>query len=163
MSEVLKFMKDIYRKIKDENLEWKNVYPNNMPCNGVDGIYTEMFFEKDGKYQYIKYTIEYCSRCDKDGISHPKEGVKYYVLHELKIDDLEEKFEIPEPTDKFDYNNDLACFVNEYGRFRYVFDDEETAKCVAKKDLKMMLYLYSHLLTEEEIDEWNNFVKEHDK
>lgn len=163
MNNILEFMKEVYEKINNEGLEWKNVYPNNMPCNGVDGIYTEMFFKKNEKYEYIKYTIEYCSKCDKEGMSHPEEGVKYYVLHELKIHDLEEKFKIPEPTDKFDYNNDLACFVNEYGRFRYVFDDEETAKCVAKKDLKMMLYLYSHLLTEEEIDEWNNFVKENDK
>lgn len=129
-----------------------------MYCNGVEGIYTDMFFKMDNKYKYVKYSIEYMSRCDSDGISHPDEGIKYYVLHELVINDLDEKFEIPEPTGGINFNDDLACLVNNYGRFRYVFDDEETAKNVVKAELLHMIYPYTYMLNDEELNEWKTFL-----
>ena len=163
MSELVQWMKDVYTKAKENNLNWKPVHPNNMPCNGIEGLYTDMFFEKDNKYEYIKFTIEYVSRCDEEGISHPDEGIKYYVLHELREFDLNEKFEIPEPTDEFDINNEYSCMVNNYGRFRYVFNDEETAKKVANKQLLHMLYPYTYILSEGDYKEWIKFLGEKDE
>ena len=159
MSDLVNWMKDIYIKAKTNDFKWKNIYPNNMIQNGIDGIYTDMFFEKDNKYTYIKYSIEYCSRCDEEGISHREEGIKYYVLHELRMHDLDETFEIPEPTTNFLVDDEYACMVNDYGRFRYVFDDEETAKKVVANELRMMIYPYKYILSEEEGEEWNNFLE----
>lgn len=160
MSEILEWMKEIYAKAKNNDFKWKPIYPNNMPCNGTDGIYTDMFFERSNKFQYIKYSIRYQSRCDKDGISHPEEGTAFYILHELRIDDLEEKFEIPQPSDKFDWSNSYSNLVNDYGRFRYAFSDEETAKSVVAAELVQMIYPFGYILSDNEQNEWNLFVNE---
>ena len=156
---LLPWLKTMYLKAKSCDLEWKNIYSNNMPCNGIEGIYTDMFFEKDGKYTYWKFSIEYMARCDSEGTLHPKDGIKYYVLHELNIDDLEETFQIPEPSDKLDLNDDLRFLVNDYGNFKYVFDDVETAKSAAQHALLGIIYPYIYILTEEECIEWKEFIK----
>ena len=160
MSELVEWMKDIYLRARENRFEWKPVHPNNMSCNPVEGIYTDMNFKKDGKYRYLKYTISYESRCDEKGMSHPEEGTKYYVLHELRADDLEEKIVIPEPSDDFRpfKKNDPATIVNNYGRFRYVFDDEETAKKVVCSELVHMIYPYTYILGDEEGEKWNEFL-----
>ena len=161
---MLEWMKSVYAKVKENDFEWKPLYPNNMPCNGVAGLYMYMFFKEDDHFKYVKFTIEYMSRCDEDGISHPEEGTKYYVLHLLKEDDLKETFEIPEPSDDycpFDYTN--AGVVNDYGRFRYVFDDEETAKKAAAKELLQMIYPATYFLSYKEQQYWDWFVKSFEK
>lgn len=161
MSEILEWMKEIFKKAKNNDFSWKPIHPNNTPCNGVDGIYTDMFFEKGDKFQYVKYSIRYQPRCDKDGISHPEEGTAFYILHELRIDDLEEKFEIPEPNNNSKWNDPYANMVNNYGRFRYAFGDEETAKSVVAAELIQMIYPYGYILSEKEQGEWNSFVNEY--
>ena len=57
MKDLLKWMKEVYVQAKENNFEWKKIYPNNMVQNGIEGIYTDMFFEVDGKYRYVKYSI----------------------------------------------------------------------------------------------------------
>ena len=158
---LLNWMKSVYSKAMDENWIWKPLYNNNMPGNGVEGVYTDMFFKADSHYDYLKFTIQYMSRCDESGISHPEDGVKYYILHSLEINDLQETFVIPEPTDDFHPFNqeDKAGLVNNYGRFRYVFDDEETPKKVAHAELLQMLYPRSFLFSVEDSYEWGEFVK----
>jgi hypothetical protein len=158
MSELLETMKAVYIRAKEKNFEWKPIYSNNMLQNGIAGIYTDMFFEWDGKYRYIKYSIEYQSRCDGDGLSHSEEGTAFYILHALVIDDLEEKFEIPEPDNHFDWEDTYANMVNNYGRFRYAFSDEETAKSVVSHELLGMIYPYGYLLSDAEAEEWNQFI-----
>ena len=159
MSKLLEWMKEVFTKAENNDFLWKPIYENNMPCNGKSGIYTDMFFEKNGMYQYRKFSIEYVSRCDSVGISHPEEGIRYYVLHLLEIDDLDETFEIPEPSDDYDILEETnANLVNDYGRFRYVFDDEETAKSVVCNELKQMIYPFTYILDKEESLEWNRFI-----
>lgn len=156
--ELLSWLKEIYTIAKTNSFEWKHIHPNNRLQNDIDGIYTDMFFEKDGKYTYIKYSIQYMYRCDERGFSHPEEGVKYYVLHELRMDDLEEAWKIPEPVKKIDPEDTLSLLVNDYGRLCYVFDDIETAKCVAGRCLCRIVYPYAYLLNEAEAKEWNQFI-----
>jgi len=159
MNKLLDWMKEVFTKAENNDFLWKPIYANNMPCNGKSGIYTDLFFEKDGKYQYRKFSIEYVSRCDSMGISHPEEGIRYYVLHLLELDDLDETFEIPEPSDDVDFFDDSnAGIVNDYGRFRYVFDDEQTAKEVVSSELKQMVYPFFHILNKEEAVEWKRYV-----
>ena len=116
------------------------------------------FFFK-GHYRYVKFTVQYVSRCDENGLSHPEEGTKYYVLHELVLDDMKEPFYIPEPNNESKWNDEKAYKVNEYGRFRYVFDDEETAKKVVFNELTFMIYPLGYLLDDDEIEEWNDFIE----
>ncbi len=160
MSKLLDWMKAVFTKAEENDLQWKPIYANNMPCNGKIGIYTDMFFERDDKFQYRKFSIEYVTRCDTCGISHPEEGIRYYVLHLLEINDLDERFEIPEPSDDFNpFDEDnYAAIVNDYGRFRYVFDDEQTAKEVVCAELQQMVYPYLYILDKEDEAEWKRFV-----
>lgn len=163
MSELLEWMKNVYKSAKENQFEWKPIYPNNMPCNPQNGIYVDMFFEREGKYTYLKYSIQYQSRCDKDGLSHPEEGPQFYILHELRENDIEEKFDIPEPSNDFRWDNHLANLVNNYGRFRYAFNDEETAKSVVSHELLSLIYPYGYILSVEEVKEWNSFVEDYEK
>jgi hypothetical protein len=126
--------------------------------NGIDGIYTDMFFKCNGKYKYVKFSIIYQSRCDRNGMSHPEEETAFYILHEFRINDLEEKFQIPEPGKHMDWENAFATMVNNYGRFRYAFRNEKTAKSVISHELLMMIYPYVYLLSDTEAEEWNRFV-----
>lgn len=163
MSSLVEWMKDAYLIARNGALNWKPLYSNNMPSNGQDGIYTDMNLRSDNGYQYIKFSIQYQSRCDAEGIIHPEEGTKYYVFHSLVIDELEEMIQIPEPNNDFapftDDNDNLI--VNIYGRFRYAFDDEETAKSVACYELLHLIYPYSYILSEDEGREWNRFLTDY--
>lgn len=160
MSTLLEWMKVVYEKAKGGNLQWKPLYPNNMPCNGIAGSYTDMFIKEGKRYSYIKFTIQYMHRCDEDGISHPEEGIRYYVLHQLEIRDLEETFSIPVPSDDYKMTEETdADIVNSFGRFRYVFDDEGTARKVACSELLHIIYPFTHVLSEEECAEWDIFQK----
>lgn len=161
MSERIEWMKRIYKTAVRKELEWKPIYPNNMPCNGMEGVYTDMFFEQDGSYTYFKFSIQYCAKCDENGLTRRDEGIRYYVLHELRRSNLEERFEIPTPSDETDVLHDnLALFVNNYGRFRYVFDDVETAKSVVANELLQYIYPFTYLLDDDEGEEWNRFLRE---
>jgi hypothetical protein len=83
-------------------------------------------------------------------------------LHELRLLDLEEKFEIPEPGENFEWNDTLPKLVNKYGRFRYAFLDEDTAKKVVSNELMMWIYPFRYILSEQEIEEWNSFIKNYE-
>lgn len=160
MSEMLQWMKDVYTKAKTGSLDWKPIYPNNVPSNGKQGIYADMSFRRGDKYDYLKFSIEYKAICDENGLSHPEEGTQYFVLHKLKIHDLEEPIVIPEPDEHTDiWGESNALLVNTYGDFRYVFDDEDTAKKAVSNELLNMIYPCTYLLKDEE-DEWIEFLRE---
>lgn len=117
-----------------------------------------MFFKMGDSYQYVKFSIQYMPRCDENGLCHPEEGIKYYVLHKLSMNDLNEIFEIPKPSDDGFRFNDKACLLNDYGRFRFVFDDELTAKRVVPHELLQMIYPYQFILDDEELLDWQEFL-----
>ncbi len=157
-SNLLEWMKSIYKVIVDRNIEWRELHANNMKMNPLEGYYFYMFTpEINGNgVEMLKFTIHFMSRCDIKGISHPEEGVKYYVLHSFK-EKYKEKFVIPEPIDFFALGS-IGNIVNDYGRFRYIFDDLETATEVAYSELRQMIYPYTYILSEEECNEWNQFI-----
>lgn len=73
---------------------------------------------KGDKFTYIKFTIQYQSRCDENGLSRPKEGIKYYT-----------------------------------------FDDVETAKKVAVKEVEQLITPFLHCLTNEDYSDVKEFIK----
>lgn len=165
MSDLLERLKRYYLAAKRKTFTWYDLYPNNMPCNGKSGIYTYFWFEKKDGWEFLKYTIEYCHRVDEKGLTHTDEPVKYYVLHAFGKE-YSEQYRIPEPGNDSRLHDAPPegefhpTIVNEYGRFRYVFDDEETAKKVVSYELLHMLYPNLYILPNEDESEWNKFVDE---
>lgn len=164
MSNLLETLKQYYLAAKQKQFTWYDLYPNNMPCNGKEGVYTYFWFEREDGWQFLKYTIKYCYRVDEKGMTHSDEPVKYYVLHEYK-ETLPEQLKIPEPSDRMSLSKPPEGefpqeIVNSYGRFRYVFDDEETPKKVVSTELLHILYPYLYILTDEERKAWDKFIKE---
>jgi len=169
MSEIVERLKAYYKAAKNNNIKWYDYYPNNMPCNHKEGIYTYFWFKNNDKWNFLKYTIEYMSRVDAEGITHTEEGVKYYVLHSYQKE-YDNIMTIPEPSDDDGMllNDDTDTefspdIVNDFGRFRYVFDDEETAKAVISSELLARIYPYLFILSKEELEEWKYFVDAFEK
>jgi hypothetical protein len=77
MSDLLQWLMDVYTKAKSNDFEWKPVYPNNMISNGKCGIFTDMSFKSGNKFEYLKFTVQYMSSGDENGMSHPEEGEKW--------------------------------------------------------------------------------------
>lgn len=165
MGNLLEQLKQYCLTAKQKTFLWYDVHANNMPQNPKDGIYTYFWFEKEGGWEFLKFTVQYCHRVDGKGLTHSEEPVKYYVLHEFR-EKYPERYKIPEPNDHPPLSRDKSAgefspsIVNEYGRFRYVFDDEETAKKVVSRELLHILYPYLYILSEEDRSAWNKFIDE---
>lgn len=165
MSNLLEQLKQYYLTAKQKTFIWYDVHANNMPQNPKDGIYTYFWFEKEDGWEFLKFTVQHCHRVDEEGLTHSEEPVKYYVLHEFR-EKYPERYKIPEldRDPPLSWNKSAGEFypsiVNEYGRFRYVFDDEETAKKVVSRELLHILYPYLYILSEEDRSAWNKFIDE---
>ena len=159
MSDLLEYLKTLYIRAKENTFEWKPIHPNNTIKNPVDGIYTELSIPKDGKYMYLKYSIQYQPPVDSTGLLHTGDGIKYYILHELRIHDMDEPFQIPPPT-KTTERNSLGNMINDFGRFRFVFDDESTAKEAVRWELLQIISPYTYTLSDEDGKAWNEFLFE---
>lgn len=132
MSDLSEYIKSLYT-IARRGFEWKPLYFNNN------------------------------SSMDENGFSCHKEGIKYYILHLLKIDDLTEPLIVPKPCNtgniQTDSQNSAALTVNNFGRFRYAFDDVETAKKVAVKEVEQLITPFLHCLTNEDYSDVKEFIK----
>ena len=157
MSELLEFLKPIYSTAIKNDFVWKPIHPNNMLENPISGVYTDFNFKDKDKYRYVKYSIQYQSMCDSNGLSHPELGTKYYILHEFQIIS-NDPIIVPEPTGNFTFGA-FDGYINDYGRFRYAFDDEATAKSVACKELLQIIYPYTYILDPEELKEFNKYCE----
>ena len=129
---------------------------------------TDIIFSFVLQYSFEEF-FEYMSRVDAEGITHTEEGVKYYVLHSYQKE-YDNIMTIPEPSDDDGMllNDDTDTefspdIVNDFGRFRYVFDDEETAKAVISSELLARIYPYLFILSKEELEEWKYFVDAFEK
>lgn len=164
MSDLSEYIKSLYT-IARRGFEWKPLYFNNNSSMDENGIYSDMNIPKGDKFTYIKFTIQYQSRCDKNGFSHPKEGIRFYILHSLKIDDLTEPLIVPKPCNaevsQTSSQVSAALSVNNFGRFRYVFDDVETAQKVAIKEIEQMITPLYHCLLKVECDDVKNFIEKY--
>lgn len=162
MSDLSEYIKSLYT-IARRGFEWKPLYFNNNSSMDENGIYSDMNIPKGDKFTYIKFTIQYQSRCDKNGFSHPKEGIRFYILHSLKIDDLTEPLIVPDSCNTENVQTDSqissSLTVNNFGRFRYAFDDVETAKKVAVKEVEQLITPFLHCLTNEDYSDVKEFIK----
>lgn len=164
MSDLSEYIKSLYT-IARRGFEWKPLYFNNNSSMDENGIYSDMNIPKGDKFTYIKFTIQYQSSCDENGLSHPEEGIKYYILHSLKIDDLTEPLIVPKPCNaevsQTSSQVSAALSVNNFGRFRYVFDDVETAQKVAIKEIEQMITPLLRCLTKEDYRNVKGFIEKY--
>lgn len=136
-------------KLKEKDLEWKPLYPNNMPCNGLCGCYCFLWIKnKEGEYSGRKYTILFQEKENEKGCVQKGE-VEFYVLFEKSYYNEQEPFVYPEPsnssilasgkpTDIFD--------INSYGTFIRAYTSENKARERALIQFKMIFsYAMSHL------------------
>lgn len=88
-----------------------------------------------------------------------------YILHSLKIDDLTEPLIVPKPCNTENIQTDsqisATLTVNNFGRFRYAFDDVETAKKVAVKEVEQLITPLLHCLTNEDYRDVKEFIKKY--
>lgn len=151
MAEIEDIVKDAYG-VKD--FDWKPLYPNNMPCNGLMGYYAVKLHElEEGVLSGRKYTILFQCEMDEDGITLENAGVEYYVLFEKCYDEIVGLGVHPAPSDNVSMFSTHeggtlnALEVNGYGRFCYVCKTLEQAKRLAVMNYQMVFgYALSHLL-----------------
>lgn len=137
-----------------DDLVWKPLYPNNMPCNSQEGIYCMLLHKnEDGSYSGRKYTIYYQFPVDEDGTTLSCDTPELYILFEKNYCNLKGEPKHPEPCnnpqDIFDslYNKGEvldSCEVNDYGSFYRAYRDIEDAK---KDALKCYQAIYGFALS----------------
>ena len=148
---------NIIKQVEDmtvQDIKWKNLYPNNMPCNGIEGIYCVFLHEnEDGTFDGRKYTIYNQLPITEDGIICMNQEPEFYILFEKTYTGLKSNEGHPEPCNKLNLRlrsveEELdACEVNDYGDFRRAYISLEDAKKGVLRDYKQSLYMYRYMLS----------------
>lgn len=158
-NDLINYLIRLYKIGKTNDLKWREIHGNNMIDNSVDGIFAEQCIKNGKRFDYVKYSIVYKYRTDENFISYPNEGIKYYVLHSVQMNDLKKRFRTPEPKENVNLEDWRALSVNKYGDFRAVFSDEVTAKKAAASLFLHMIYPYQFIMTEEETRIYNKKIE----
>ncbi len=127
------------KRLHDEDLIWKPVHPNNMPGNGVEGIYC-LIFKKSGIKTYCcKWTIEYQHRETEPMMISSDSEIEAYILHMKRYFNVKGPLRYPSPNNHRDediirdlvkgnrptlHNDD----INDYGDFVRAYRTLEEAK-----------------------------------
>lgn len=162
MTDIVERLAAIYREYKKGEFRWHDLRANNMVQNDVEGCYTFFWFPNNGRWDFWKWTVQYQHPVHADGLTYTDEPVKYYILHEFH-ETYGQILRIPEPDDGRHYHDDPPDgffgpeIINRYGRFRYAFDDLATAKAVIGPELGHIIYPHLYLLSDKEMEEWNDF------
>lgn len=125
--------------LKEPDFVWKELYPNNMPCNGIEGYYCLVNVGNNCARKYtIKFQKETLKKDGSNGILNNRNRVttpvEFYILLEQNYSNIKGEIKIPEPSNDFLFkslNNDNTfsnCSVNTYGSFIRVYKDLEGAK-----------------------------------
>lgn len=118
-------------QIKQEDVIWEPLHPNNMLGNPVEGYYTLLFRKQyDGKIFGFKWTIVF--QYEEIDYALSGDNINAYILFGKDYTDLEKPFSYPEPREKCMFINDYdtGCIdgVNDYGNFYYAYKTLEDAK-----------------------------------
>lgn len=163
MTTELKEVVTFANRLKVEDLVWKPMYPNNMKCNGENGLYTIIYTRSTAGHidSCRKYTILYQSPEVKpgSGMVDPDYADKY-ILFEKSYPEVfgEPYYEGPyesEPPDLWRCKGRTfsSTDMNDYGGFVYAYDNLEHAMMRAETQYKAIFgYALSHLLGDDEND-----------
>jgi hypothetical protein len=168
--DLLMWMERMYSISYSQNpLYWNILHPNNMYCNGNEGQYATLWVPNKDKFDFYKFTIKYGYRVDENLVSYPMEGIMHYILFIFECRDKYDKIlKIPQPNQSIDlYTSSEEYYergyfsptiVNEYGNFKAVFSNIETAEKACYSYLRHIIYPYGYILSEEDQEEFNIFV-----
>ena len=152
MSSIREIVEDAYSL---KQLEWKPLYPNNMPCNLLSGYYALKLLELEkGVVGGRKYTILFQQKTDEEGmILSGNSEIEYYSLFEKSYDAIVGNLEHPKPCNEDVHFEILAentlnsLEVNDYGTFSWVCKSLDEAKERAVKNYQAVFgYALSHIL-----------------
>ena len=122
-------------RIREEDVEWKNLYPNNMPDNGLSGYYMLLFRgNRDGSIYGCKFTIAFQEEEIMPLRTRSGAQIEAYNLFCKRYLDVTGELQYPEPS------NELVLMagesktfedpngVNDYGDFVRSYRTLEDAK-----------------------------------
>ncbi len=123
------------KRLHEEDLTWLPAYPNNMPCNGEEGIYCLIFRNTEyGKIYGCKWTIEYQRKEIQPMTISWDSPIEAYILHKKVYIGIEGPLHYPEPNNKGGngvYGDDITLNfgdVSDYGDFVRAYKTLEEAK-----------------------------------
>lgn len=120
-------------RLREEDLVWYNYYPNNMKGNGIEGCYSLVFREKDGKIYCCKWTILYQKEECEPGGCYYNAPIDAYNLFKKVYHEVKGPMNYPNPEKKQDLWADsedtfTSCDVNDEGDFVRSYRSLEEAK-----------------------------------
>ncbi len=123
-------------RMRDEDIVWKELYPNNMEANSVKGYYALVFAWWYGKLYCCKWTIEF--QYEEIEPMHICDKIEAYNLFMKMIFEVKGPMSYPEPIKKGDNGHDILGLdnentfthngVNSYGDFIRSYRTLEEAK-----------------------------------
>ncbi len=129
------------RRLHEEDLVWYPLYPNNMSCNEVDGIYCLLFMRSEKSIYCCKWTIKYQLQEKEPMVIGSDSPIEAYILHMKRYFDVKGPFNYPEPrkledwsitdVEKEDERTLSSEDVNDYGDFVRAYKTLEEAKAGA--------------------------------
>ena len=135
-----------------EDLVWKELHPNNMKSNPLEGYYC-LILHKDesGRVSGRKYTITFQYKEIEPGLTSMNSEIEAYILHEKSYINIVGPLEHPEPNNDIRWSNDGITFddyeVNDTGSFIRAFWNIEDAKKRALIQYKAIYgYAMSHIV-----------------
>ena len=125
--------------LHEEDLIWHPVHPNNMPCNGVDGIYCLLFKKSEKSIYCCKWTIEYQQQEKEPMLISSDAPIEAYILHMKRYFEVKGPLKYPKPSNHEGWSivNDIGKTekrtlssgdVNDYGDFIRAYKTLEEAK-----------------------------------
>lgn len=116
-------------RIHEEDIVWKPYYANNMLSNPLEGYYSLMFIERNGKYYGCKWTIEFQEKETEPMWISSNAEVEAYILFMKRMFDIEKMFDYPDPEkDADDVYGDAPVHFGEHGDFVRAYKTLEEAK-----------------------------------
>ncbi|MCR4782806.1 MAG: hypothetical protein K5851_08710 [Lachnospiraceae bacterium] len=117
--------------LKQEDVVWNPLHPNNMADNPLEGYYALLFRkERDGNIFGYKWTIKFQYEEIEPALSSFL--INSYILFGKRYMDLDNVFTYPKPIKECEFceEHETGCVdgVNDYGDFFYAYRSLEEAK-----------------------------------
>ena len=130
------------KRLHETDLDWYPVHPNNMPNNGIAGLYCLIFKQTECGIYCCKWTIEYQRKEIKPMMLSDDSPIEAYILHMKRYFDVKGELRYPKPSNQalndmiFSKNmgdSQTLCSedVNDYGDFERAYLTLEDAKAGA--------------------------------
>ena len=118
------------KRLHEEDLIWHPVHPNNMPCNGVDGIYCLLFKKSEKSIYCCKWTIEYQQQEKEPMLISSDAPIEAYILHMKRYFEVKARYYL---------HNIILGILGKTGGVPWIVDKMPSgADCFVGLDVAMM-------------------------